>query len=108
MFANADVDLSRSEDFERVGDKYIRIAAQLVASVESDHLLSLLLETPTDIAHLSSFEIAIKYGIEDFMDDSRIQMLMAHMWRYPVYTYIYIYNPLCFSVFTKQSLPPLL
>eukprot|EP01083_Nonionella_stella_P207975 755059_1 len=80
MMENAERDLSRSEDFEEVGTKYIRIASQLVASVESDHLLSLLLETPTDIAHLSVFEIAIKYGIDDFMDDSRIQMLMAHMW----------------------------
>lgn len=82
MMDNAEVDLSRAEDFEVVAAKYIRIASQLVASVESDHLLSLLLETPTDIAHLSVFEIAIKYGIDDFMDDSRIQMLMAHMWRF--------------------------
>ena len=87
---NAEVDLSRSDDFEDVGGKYIRIASQLVASVESDHLLSLLLETPTDIAHLSVFEIAIKYGIDDFMDDSRIQMLMCHMWRF-VYCMYSIY-----------------
>jgi len=80
MTSNAENDLSRSADFEKVANKYIQIASELVASVESDHLLSLLLETPTDIAHLSVFEIAIKYGISDFMDNSRIQMLMTHMW----------------------------
>ena len=87
MMENAERDLSRSEDFQEVADKYIRIASQLMASVESDHLLSLLLECPTDIAHLSVFEIAIKYGIDDFMDDSRIQMLMAHMWRYFIFLF---------------------
>eukprot|EP01083_Nonionella_stella_P061283 159736_1 len=80
MMQNAENDLSRSEHFERVASKYIRTASKLVGSVESDHLLSLLLETPTDIAHLSVFEIVLKYEICDFMDDSRIQMLMAQMW----------------------------
>merc|ERR1719206_1208946 len=80
MQVNAANDLSRSADFQEVAQKYIRIASQLIASVESDHLLSLLLEVPTDIAHMSVFELAIKYEICDFMDDSRIQMLMAHMW----------------------------
>ena len=80
MRANALRDLSREEDFNEIAAKYIDIAAELIASVESDHLLSLLLEAPTDIAHLSAFEVAIKYEIHEFMDDSRIQMLMAHMW----------------------------
>ena len=80
MKANALRDLSREEDFNEIAEKYTDIAAELMASVESDHLLSLLLEAPTDIGHLSAFEVAIKYEIHEFMDDSRIQMLMAHMW----------------------------
>eukprot|EP01084_Bolivina_argentea_P167991 291427_1 len=76
----AEYDLSRAQDFENVSEKYVRIASELVSNVESDHLLSLLLEAPTDIAHLSVFEIAIKYEIDDFMDDSRIQMIMVHMY----------------------------
>eukprot|EP01083_Nonionella_stella_P080159 220125_1 len=78
----ADNDLSRSAEFEEIADKYTRIASNLVDNMESNHLLALLLETPTDITpnKLNVLEIAIQFELHDFMHSSRIQMLMASMW----------------------------
>jgi len=75
-----DNDLSRNEAFNIIADKYTKIALQLVASVESDHLLALLLETPTDLENMCCFEIALKYKIVEFLDNSRVGLLMVHMW----------------------------
>ena len=48
MQSCADNDLSRAHEFEELCDAYSNVAEGLVNSVESDHLLSILLETPTD------------------------------------------------------------
>eukprot|EP01083_Nonionella_stella_P075424 205042_1 len=73
-------DLSRSLHWYELADKYIDISLQLANSVESDHLLSLLLEIPTDIGSQSVFQIAIKYHMIDFLDNARAQRLLAHLW----------------------------
>ncbi len=48
MQACGDMDLSREEEFDGEAQDYYDIAQALVNLIESDHLLSILLETPTE------------------------------------------------------------
>ena len=74
-------DLSRKQQFQEIADRYTVVAEKLVESVESDHLLSIYLETPTDLNMMSVFEIAIAYEMSDFFDNNRVDRIMGHMWR---------------------------
>ena len=63
-----------------VADHYVSIAENLVESIESDHLLAILLETPTDINEMSIFDIALEFEMSDFLDNNRVGRIMTHMW----------------------------
>ena len=78
--AVAEDDLSRKQEFQEIADRYTVVAEKLVESVESDHLLSIYLETPTDLNMMSVFEIAIAYEMSDFFDNNRVDRIMGHMW----------------------------
>eukprot|EP01084_Bolivina_argentea_P241321 405153_1 len=75
-----ETDVSRSDDFDRLAEKYVKIAMNITNKIKSDHLLSLLLETPTNIGQQTILQIAFMYNIYEYMDDSRIQMLMSRVW----------------------------
>ena len=62
-----------------VATKYIDIAESLVESIESDHLLALLLEVPSDIDQMNVFDIAIQFGLDDFFDNNRVDRVITHM-----------------------------
>ena len=42
--------------------------------------MTLLLEIPTEIAQLSSLEIAVTYQRKVFLNDARVTALISHMW----------------------------
>eukprot|EP01083_Nonionella_stella_P211431 764500_1 len=75
----AENDLSREDDFRNVATRYINIAENLVEYIESDHLLALLLEVPTDINQMNVFDIAIQFGLDDFFDNNRVDRVITHM-----------------------------
>lgn len=75
----AENDLSREDDFREVATRYINIAENLVEYVESDHLLALLLEAPTDIDQMNVFDIAIQFELDDFFDNNRVDRVITHM-----------------------------
>ena len=56
------------------------IATQLVYEIESDFLLALLIELPTEIYSKSVLELAIQYHRTSFCNDARISTLLSHMW----------------------------
>ena len=76
----AEDDLSRKDEFLDIARRYTVVAEKLVESVESDHLLSIYLEAPTDLNMMSVFEIAINYEMSDFFDNNRVDRIMGHMW----------------------------
>eukprot|EP01084_Bolivina_argentea_P005268 9958_1 len=73
-------DVSRSTHWIELSEKYVGIALKLANSIESDHLLSLLMEIPTDLCGQSIFGICMKYEIIDFLDNARAQRLLNHLW----------------------------
>lgn len=73
-------DLSRKQEFEEMAERYTVVAESLVENIESDHLLSIVLEVPTDLNMMSVFEIAINYEMTNFFDNNRVDRIMGHMW----------------------------
>ena len=74
------LDLSRSEELETIVSKYMQIAIELLSQIESDHLLAMILEIPSDIDRMSIWEIAVKYKLDDFLDFHRLQPIISHLW----------------------------
>ena len=73
-------DPSRADEWEELSQKYVNAALKLANHIESDHLLCLSLEIPTDLSQQSVFQIAMRYEVIDFLNNSRVQRLLAHMW----------------------------
>ncbi|ETO16910.1 hypothetical protein RFI_20427, partial [Reticulomyxa filosa] len=52
----------------------------LLLQIESDHLLAILCETPSDIEDMSIFDIALRFHLEKFLEFHRLAPLMLQMW----------------------------
>ncbi|ETO14724.1 hypothetical protein RFI_22645 [Reticulomyxa filosa] len=52
----------------------------LLQTIESDHLLAILCDTPCDIDDLSIFDIALRFRLETFTEFHRINPLLLQMW----------------------------
>ena len=74
------LDLSRSGELKVIVEKYMNIAIELLSQIESDHLLAMILEIPSDIDRMSIWEIAVKYKLDDFLDFHRLQPIVSHLW----------------------------
>merc|ERR1719216_290412 len=61
MEENAKTDLARTEIWTGFSEQYEQIAISLVNDIESDHLLALLLEIPTDIQQKTIIQMAVLY-----------------------------------------------
>ena len=59
---------------------YCQIARELLNNIESDHLLSILLETPCDIKQLSILDICLANNMIEFFDFYRLSPIFKHMW----------------------------
>eukprot|EP01084_Bolivina_argentea_P262892 444772_1 len=57
MQSNATRDSSRKEKFDIISKKYIDIGTDLLSQIESDHLLAILIEIPSNIDGLSILDI---------------------------------------------------
>eukprot|EP01083_Nonionella_stella_P047141 126196_1 len=80
MDENAHKDLARTEIWRDFCHQYEEIAIYLINEVESDHLLALLLEIPTDIQQKTLIEMAVLYKRVKFINSARVQGVMTHMW----------------------------
>ena len=79
---------SRSAEYSDIVSKYTKIATSLIDSIQSDHLLALMLEIPTDHKYsetdnetLTIWEIAIKYDLHEFLYFYRLKTIVRRMWR---------------------------
>ena len=61
-------------------NKYIDIAIEWLSTIESDHLLALILEIPSDIDYKSIWDIAIEYKLFEFMQFERLQPILHQLW----------------------------
>ncbi|ETO30790.1 hypothetical protein RFI_06328, partial [Reticulomyxa filosa] len=80
MKERADNDLSRKDLFNDIAERYIAISTQLLAEIESDHLLAIFVEIPCDIDNMSIFDIAIRFHLDTFLDFHRLYPLMLQIW----------------------------
>eukprot|EP01083_Nonionella_stella_P300258 1024030_1 len=80
MEQNATDDLARTEIWQQFCDDYEDIAIHLINQIESDHLLAMLLEIPTDIQQKTIIEMAVLYRRLRFVNSARVQGVMTHMW----------------------------
>eukprot|EP01083_Nonionella_stella_P132239 401986_1 len=80
MEKNALSDLARSSMWRTFCDEYEDIAIDLINMVQSDHLLAMLFEIPTNIDYKSVIELAVSYRRVRFINSDRVQALMTHMW----------------------------
>ena len=80
-----EIDLARKSSFEALADKYEGIAIALIQQIESHHLASLILETPTEIDGLSPLEIAFEFQMYKFLAQSKIQKISHQIWFKPIF-----------------------
>ena len=72
---------SRREEMDEFVALLSGICQDLLGQIESDHLLAIMIETPSDIlGGLSIIEIAIDYEMVDFLDWSRFKAVFETMW----------------------------
>ena len=80
MRHNARRDSSRKEHFGRIHKKYSKIATDLLSQIESDHLLAILIEIPSNIDDLSILDIVIDFKLEEFLEFHRLQPIFLNLW----------------------------
>ena len=80
MQHNAKQDSSRSRQFGEIHRKYTKIATALLAQIESDHLLAILIEIPSDIDELSILDIAVEFKLETFLEFHRLKAIFMNLW----------------------------
>ena len=80
MSQNGVRDSSRSDRFAAKSEKYVAIATHLLAQIESDHLLAILIEIPSNIEDLSILDIVIRFKLEGFLEFHRLQPIFMNMW----------------------------
>lgn len=81
----AQMDESRVDQFNEMMQKYTQIAKKILEQIESNHLLAILLEIPSDIENKSILKIAIDYKLEEFLDFHRLQTSLYFVCYYPTY-----------------------
>eukprot|EP01084_Bolivina_argentea_P063536 115987_1 len=74
-------DESRKDEFNSVRELFVDIAKELLNKIESDHLLAIRLELPTDINYLTILDIGLKFELDDFLEFHRLQPIFIQMWR---------------------------
>ena len=80
MSQNGIRDSSRSDQFAAKSEKYIAIATHLLSQIESDHLLAILIEIPSNIDDMSILDIVIRFKLEGFLEFHRLQPIFMNMW----------------------------
>lgn len=74
-----------SDDRDEFAMLYTNIAIKLCTQIESDHLLAIILEIPSNIWSKSILEIAVEYKLIDFLYCDRLRPIFNRMWTEFVY-----------------------
>ena len=89
MEKNAKQDLARFNLWNEYFYEYEKKAAQSIMEIESDHLLSVLMEIPLIYDNInkkekhSLLQIAIEEDRADFLNNDRVNSIMQHQWQVP-------------------------
>eukprot|EP01083_Nonionella_stella_P042856 115652_1 len=86
MQSNAIGDSARAHHFNDISTKYIAVATDLLSAIESDHLLAILIEIPSNIDDLSILDIVLRFKLERFLEFHRLQPIFMNM--YAEYSYL--------------------
>eukprot|EP01083_Nonionella_stella_P180387 643133_1 len=73
-------ELCGNKECREFAELYTKIAIELCLFIESDHLLAILLEIPSDISELSILDICIEYKLTDFLYSHRLRPIFNQMW----------------------------
>eukprot|EP00490_Sorites_sp_Unknown_P029363 CAMPEP_0114656094 /NCGR_PEP_ID=MMETSP0191-20121206/11813_1 /TAXON_ID=126664 /ORGANISM="Sorites sp." /LENGTH=214 /DNA_ID=CAMNT_0001872591 /DNA_START=1583 /DNA_END=2224 /DNA_ORIENTATION=- len=76
----SNLDLAKSERWKEISHDFEDIAIFLINEIDSDHLLALFLEIPTDIEQKTVVEIAVTLKRSHFLNDARMTNIMKHVW----------------------------
>ena len=86
MERNAEEDLARFEAWSKYSKSYEARAGDQINEIESDHLLSVLLDIPlSDIGKqkVPLLEIALEQNRTTFLNNERINAVLRHVWQTP-------------------------
>ena len=61
--------------FENVAETYIEAALNYMKIVESDHLVTILLESKSDINNMSALDMALEYRLTSFVKDTTVERI---------------------------------
>eukprot|EP01084_Bolivina_argentea_P097627 175499_1 len=79
LYDRALYDVARSDLWKDVAETYIASAIDYLELVESDHLATVLLETQSNIDNLSALDMALKYKLQSFVSNNRIERITTSM-----------------------------
>ena len=80
MRQNARRDSSRQDQFDEMYRKYSKIATDLLSQIESDHLVAILIEIPSNIDDLSILDIIIEFNLEEILEFHRLKPIFLNLW----------------------------
>eukprot|EP01084_Bolivina_argentea_P266947 452962_1 len=89
MKNNAEQDLARFQEWIEFSKYYEDVAGETINEIQSDHLLSILLEIPMDMLGKtrgeakSLLQLALEQNRSQFLNNERINAVMAHVWQSP-------------------------
>eukprot|EP01084_Bolivina_argentea_P089906 162100_1 len=80
-FMNDLAQKSPGRGFEEISQKFFGISNELMNMIESDHLLALLFQIPTQFNSMNIFDIAIQLSVGDFFNNTRVDRIVTHMYQ---------------------------
>eukprot|EP01083_Nonionella_stella_P040725 110414_1 len=86
MENNGKTDLARYQQWMRYSKKYEQSAGQTINTIESNHLLAVLLDIPLTYSgdsKVSLLQVALEQNRAEFLNNERINAVMAHIWQSP-------------------------
>ena len=80
MEKNANEDLARELEWTKYSKYYEKIAQEQINSIESDHLLAVLMDIPLYIGDFNLVQLALEQDRIQFLNNERINGVMSHVW----------------------------
>ena len=80
MEKNANEDLAREQEWKYYSKSYETYAQHQINSIESDHLLAVLMDVPIYIKDLNLLQLALEQDRIQFLNNERINGVMSHVW----------------------------
>ena len=86
MENNSKADLARYEQWIKYSKSYEQSAGATINTIESNHLLAVLLDIPLTYSggsKVSLLQVALEQNRAEFLNNERINAVMAHVWQSP-------------------------